>query len=90
MVRLAKGDSTPLVRLRVAGALQRVPLESRWPILTTLAANAQDAGDQNLPLMIWYAAEPAVAADAAQATNLLADCKIPKLTEFIARRMASK
>jgi putative membrane-bound dehydrogenase-like protein len=90
MARLAKADSTPLVRLRVAGALQRVPLESRWPILTSLVANAKDAEDQNLPLMIWYAAEPAVASDPAQAANLLTDCKIPKVTEYIARRMAAK
>ena len=40
--------------------------------------------------MIWYAAEPAVAADPAKATDLLAASKLPKLTEFIARRMAAK
>ncbi len=89
MTRLAAGDAA-IVRLRIAGALQRVPLEKRWPILTVLAGHEADAKDQNLPLMIWYAAEPAVAADPAKATELLASSKIPKLTEFIARRMASK
>ena len=88
--RLSKADSTPLVRLRVAGALQRIPLEKRWPALTALAANEGDAKDHNIPLMLWYAAEPAVAADPAKATDLLTTCKIPKVTEFIARRMASK
>ena len=90
MERLSKADSTPLVRLRVAGALQRIPLEKRWPALTALAANEGDAKDQNIPLMLWYAAEPAVAADPAKATELLTTCKIPKVTEFIARRMAAK
>ncbi len=89
MTRLAAGDAA-LVRLRVAGALQRVPLEKRWPILTVLASHEADAKDQNLPLMIWYAAEPSVAADPVKATELLASSKIPKLTEFIARRIASK
>ncbi len=89
MLRLAKGDSA-LVRLRIAGALQRVPLAQRWPILTALAAHEGDAKDHNLPLMIWYAAEPAVAADPVKATDLLTSSKIPKLTEFIARRMAAK
>ena len=89
MTRLAAGDAA-LVRLRIAGALQRVPLEKRWPILTVLASHEADAKDQNLPLMIWYAAEPSVAADPVKATELLASSKIPKLTEFIARRIASK
>ncbi len=88
--RLSKADSTPLVRLRVAGALQRIPLEKRWPALTALAANEGDAKDHNIPLMLWYAAEPAVAADPVKATDLLSTCKIPKITEFIARRMAAK
>lgn len=89
MLRLAKADSA-LVRLRIAGALQRVPLAQRWPILTALAAHEGDAKDHNLPLMIWYAAEPAVAADPVKATDLLTSSKLPKLTEFIARRMAAK
>jgi hypothetical protein len=40
--------------------------------------------------MLWYAAEPAVAADPGKAAELLATCRIPKVTEYIARRMASK
>ena len=44
----------------------------------------EDKDDANLPLMDWYAAEPAWAAEA------LAACKIPKVAEFIARRMAEK
>jgi hypothetical protein len=88
MERLAKGDSA-LVRLRVAGALQRVPVAQRWPILAALAAHEGDAKDHNLPLMIWYAAEPAVAADPAKAAELIASSKIPKVTEFITRRMTA-
>ncbi len=86
---LASGESA-LVRLRIAGALQRIAVEKRWPILIKLVANEADAKDQNLPLMIWYAAEPAVAADPIKATDLLAACKLGKVTEFIARRMSAK
>jgi hypothetical protein len=89
MVRLAKSDSSALVRLRIASALQRVPVEQRWPVLTELSLKAEDANDQNLPLMTWYAAEPAVAADPVKAADLLGACKIPKLQEFITRRMAA-
>jgi hypothetical protein len=90
LVRLAKSDPSSLVRLRVASALQRVPVAQRWPALMELASNAQDADDQNLPLMIWYAAEPAVAADTAKAAELLAAAKIPKLQEYITRRIAAQ
>ncbi len=87
--RLAKDDKSPHVRLRIASAAQRIPIADRWPILTALASHAEDAGDQNLPLMLWYAAEPAVAADTAKAAELLASCQIPKVQEFITRRIAS-
>jgi hypothetical protein len=40
--------------------------------------------------MDWYAAEPIVAADPAWAAEALAACKIPKVSEFIARRMSEK
>ncbi len=87
--RLAKDDPSPVVRLYLASALQRIDLAKRWPILHALAAHAEDAKDANLPLMLWYAAEPAVAADIAKGAELLAVSKIPKVQEFIARRIAS-
>ena len=89
MATLAKSDPSQLVRLRIASALQRVPIEQRWPILMELAAHAEDAKDQNLPLMIWYAAEPAVGASPDKAAEFLAACQIPKIQEYITRRMAA-
>jgi len=87
--RLAKEDPSPTVRLYLASAAQRIEVAKRWPILTALAAHAEDAGDHNLPLMIWYAAEPAVGADLAKGAELLANCRIPKVQEFISRRIAA-
>ena len=69
---------------------QRLTIEQRKPIVLALLAHEEDKDDQNLPLMIWYAAEPIVAADPVWATDVLAACKIPRVTEFIARRMAAK
>ena len=77
------------MRLYLASAAQRIELETRWPILTALAAHAEDAKDHNLPLMLWYAAEPAVAADLAARGKLLGVCQIAKVQEFIARRLTS-
>ncbi len=88
--KMARDDASPVVRLYLASAAQRIPIAQRWPILTGLASHAEDAKDHNLPLMLWYAAEPAVAADLAKAAELLAGCKIPKVQEFITRRMAAQ
>ena len=86
--RLAREDKSPVVRLYLASALQRFAVEDRWDILTALVYHAEDAGDHNLPLMYWYAAEPCVASDPARAVALLKQCKIPVVREFIARRLA--
>ena len=69
--------------------MQRIPIDQRWPILTALVQHAEDARDHNLPLMYWYAAEPAVGQDPVKAVALLKQCKIPVVREFIARRLAT-
>ncbi|MDQ3440756.1 MAG: DUF1080 domain-containing protein, partial [Planctomycetota bacterium] len=84
---LAKSDSSPVVRLYIASALQRVPLDERWPILENLVAHSEDAADHNLPMMYWYAAEPAVGANTERAIALAKKAKIPLVREFIARRL---
>lgn len=85
------GAGSDAFQRRVAASLcQRLTIEQRKPIVLALLAHEEDKDDQNLPLMIWYAAEPIVAADPVWAADALAACKIPKVTEFIARRMAAK
>ena len=86
----AKHNPSPIVRLALAGACQRLSVEQRKPIVMALLAHEEDKDDQNLPLMYWYAAEPIVGADPAAAAELLGVCKIPKVQEYIARRMAEK
>ena len=63
---MAKADPSPLVRLSLASALQRLDLGDRWPIAEALAAHAEDARDASLPLMLWYGVEPLVTADTPQ------------------------
>jgi putative membrane-bound dehydrogenase-like protein len=87
--RLAREDKSPVVRLYLASALQRIPVEQRWPVLEQLVAHGEDASDHNLPLIYWYAAEPAIGQDTAKAVALLKQCKIPVVREFIARRLAA-
>ncbi|NBV21804.1 MAG: dehydrogenase [Proteobacteria bacterium] len=88
--RLAKEDPSPVVRLYLASACQRLTVAERAPIVEALLAHAEDAGDQNLPLMYWYATEPIVAAEPAKGALLLAKAKIPILREYITRRLTAK
>ena len=90
LAQLAENDKSPLVRLYLASAMQRLSFSERIPILKRLVAHAEDVKAQNLPLMYWYAAEPVVAADKKVAVELLTACKIPKVRQFITRRLASK
>ncbi|MCA9267410.1 MAG: hypothetical protein KDA41_03020, partial [Planctomycetales bacterium] len=86
---MASDDPSPVVRLYLASALQRLPLENRWPIAEQLLQHAEDVDDHNLPLMYWYAIEPLVPADKPRALKLAAQCKIPLLRQYIARRAAA-
>ena len=88
--RLAKEDPSPLVRLYLASACQRLTVAQRTPIVEALLAHAEDATDHNLPLMYWYATEPIVAADPAKGALLLTKAKIPLLREYITRRLTTK
>lgn len=89
MTRLAREDASPVVRLYLAAELQRVPAAQRMPVLTELLKHKEDVSDHNLPLMYWYATEPVVALGPVQGVSLMKECRIPKVREFIARRMAA-
>jgi putative membrane-bound dehydrogenase-like protein len=86
---MAAKDPSPVVRLYLASALQRVEPARRWETLAALLAHADDAQDHNLPYLYWYAAEGAIAADPARGVKLLTETKIPKVRQFIARRITS-
>jgi putative heme-binding domain-containing protein len=86
----ARKESSPLVRLYLASALQRMSVQDRWLIAGALLVHAEDADDHNLPLMYWYGIEPLVAADPARALELANKSQIPKVSAFIIRRAASE
>lgn len=55
---MARNDESPVVRMYLASAAQRIPLARRWNLLDALASHSADADDHNLPLLYWFAAEP--------------------------------
>ncbi len=89
MLELANDDATPVVRLYLASALQRLPLDQRGELAAALLTHGEDAKDHNLPLVLWYGVEPLVVADPVKAMTLAKASKIEKVSRFIVRRAAA-
>ena len=85
----ASNEKSPVVRLALASALRKLPLDRRFDLATPLVAHAEDAADPCLPHLIWYGIEPAVPTDVGRAVALLEQSKIPLVRRSIARRLAS-
>lgn len=86
--KLAAGDPSPVVRLALAAGLQRLPVVQRWEIAAALAAHAEDAGDANLPLMLWYGVAPLVEAEPRRAIELAEAAGLGQVRRLVARRAA--
>ena len=89
ILKLPAGN-TQRVRREFASALQRLPIDQRKDLATALLKHGEDAEDPMIPLLIWYGIEPVVAADAAVGLQLAKVSKMPKVTEFIYRRLAGE
>ncbi|HEX5221213.1 MAG TPA: PVC-type heme-binding CxxCH protein [Verrucomicrobiae bacterium] len=88
-VRLAREDKSPIVRLYLASAMQRLPIQDRWDVLEALSQRGEDAKDHNIPLMVWYAAEPLPTQDIERALKLAEAAKLPNILNFMTRRTAA-
>ncbi|MBN9121922.1 MAG: c-type cytochrome [Planctomycetes bacterium] len=86
-VRLARDEPSAVLRLYLASALQRLPLEKRWAIAEGLARDERSSDDSNLPLVLWYGVEPLVPSDPVRALALARKTEIPLVRQFIARRV---
>ena len=89
LAEMAKNDPSPVVRLYLASALQRLPESQRWSISEGLLSHASDATDHNLPLVIWYGVEPLVEADPQRAIKLAQSSKIDLVSRYIVRRASA-
>ncbi len=86
LARLAAGEAAPSVRLALASALQRLPLAARPAIAAPLLAHGEDAGDHNLPLMLWYAVKDLAAGAPEDLARLATGGRIPVVAQYAARR----
>ena len=90
LIEMGSQDKAGLVQLQLASALQQLPLEDRWPLANALVSQDTFAKDPVFPLLVWYGINPAVTENRNAALKLVAQCKIPKVRQFIARRLAGE
>ena len=84
--RMAREDRSPVVRLYLTSALQRMDHAARWTLAGELMMHGEDAADHNLPKMLWLAVEPLVKENPAIALERAGASRVPMVARFIARR----
>jgi putative membrane-bound dehydrogenase-like protein len=87
--RLAQGDPSGLVRLALASTLQRLPTADRPAVAAALLTRAEDAGDPNLPFLVWYGLIPVAERDPQALSALAADGRFPLVRQWTARYFAT-
>lgn len=92
LMDLASRSPSPVIRREIASLVIALPqsLDLKRDLAAALLKHGEDKDDPMIPLLIWYGIEPVVAADAAVGLQLASVSKLPKVTEFIYRRMASE
>lgn len=88
-VALAQNDQSALVRLYLTSAMLRLEPAQRWDVVYALVQKSEDKDDHNLPLMVWYAAEPLAALDMKRALQLAEKAKLPKILPYTIQRVAA-
>jgi putative membrane-bound dehydrogenase-like protein len=88
-IELAKTDNSSLVRLYLTSGMLRLDPNQRWDVLDALVQKAEDKDDHNLPLMVWYAAEPLAAIDMKRALQMAEKSRLPKILPYTIQRVAA-
>lgn len=87
LLTAARQDTSGVVALHIASALQRLPVDRRWEIAEALAMKTALSEDRIFPIMLWLGIEPAVPRDPSRALSLLESSRIPLLVQNISRRL---
>jgi len=83
LVRMAKEDPSPVVRLHLASAIQRVTEKTAWEIAEALARHGEDRADRNLPPLLWHGLAQRMPKDLDRAFAIAARTPIPQLADWI-------
>jgi putative membrane-bound dehydrogenase-like protein len=85
---MARTDGSALVRLYLAGGVQRLDAEAKERVATGLAARVEDASDPNLGLVLWQGIEGLGTGEADRLGRIALAARIPVLRRHGARRLA--
>ena len=85
---LASNDTSAQVRLALASALQRLPWTARRALASELVKRREDAGDHNLPLMVWYGLIPLAKELPSDLVLVAKDCQWPQTLRLVTRSLA--
>jgi putative membrane-bound dehydrogenase-like protein len=81
---VANFDSSPLVRLYLASAVQRSPNnELAWELIEALAQQGEDRDDRNIPYLIWQGLATLMKKDPERAFRLAERTLLPQLADWI-------
>ena len=83
---MARTDLSPVVRLYLTAALQRIPTTHKWALAERLIQHSEDDKDPNLPKMLWYGVEPLFAQNVDKFLELAQKSTLSFVTQNIGRR----
>ena len=88
--RMAREDTSALVRTYLAETLRHIAPERRWGVLEGLYSHAEDAANNVLSTLVWYATEAAVPVDMDRALTLALASEWPNVLSFTVQRIAAE
>jgi len=89
-VRLARSDSSAMVRLALSSVLMRLHVSDREALALALVAHADDANDYALPSMVWYGIMALGDSDPSALVRIAKVCSWPDTLRWIAHSLAGR
>ena len=93
LARLARHDSSVVVRSQLACTAKRLPAAQTIPIVEELLRHDEDADDVQMPLLIWWAIEDKAISDTDRVLQMVQAGELwhrPLMTRFIIERIARR
>jgi putative membrane-bound dehydrogenase-like protein len=86
---LAKTENSALVKLYICSALLRFEPSQRWGVVEALLGKTDYKEDPNLPLMLWYAAEPLADLDPNRVLQMAEKTNLSQFLKFMIQRVSA-
>lgn len=88
LVQMAKTERSALVRLYLAAALQKLPVDAGTAVALSLLMRGEDANDHNVPLMLWYGLAPLIETNPGVTAGMTRRTPHRLVRQLIARALA--